>query len=309
MAVSQLRELIAFDTDRFELPLPPEHRFPMAKYRELRERILASDLPVQIHAPPAATNEQLARVHCSEYIERAIAGTLDPVEVRRIGFPWSSTMVERSRRSTGATIAASRTAIRDGVACNLAGGTHHAGRSRGQGYCVFNDAAVAIAELLDEGMIQAAVVIDTDVHQGNGTAEIFADDHRVRTLSIHGEKNFPARKCPSDIDVALPTGTTDAAYLAALSEAIDALLELTRPDLAVFTSGADPYVDDTLGALALSKLGLRRRDSIVFERCLKARIPVAVTMGGGYAESIDDIVDIHFQTVSAASRFRQAWDR
>lgn len=296
-----------YDSDVFVLPLPDGHRFPMQKYRRLRERVAGSSIPAELHVPPAATDEELMLVHERGYIDRVARGELSDVEIRRIGFPWSEAMVERSRRSTGATIAAARTAIDEGIAGNLAGGTHHAGRSRGQGYCVFNDAAVACATLLAEQKIRSAAVIDTDVHQGNGTAEIFADDDRVTTFSIHGEKNFPAKKHAGDIDISLAPGTSDDAYLAALEKGLVDLFFMGRPDLIVFTSGADPYVDDTLGSLALSKSGLRKRDEIVLTACHELRCPVAVTMAGGYSHDVTDIVDIHFATLAASARYRAAW--
>ncbi|MCG8652822.1 MAG: histone deacetylase, partial [Pirellulales bacterium] len=211
-----------FYTDHFELPLPPDHRFPMDKYRLLRQRVVNSLAHAEdtLHVPPAANDQQLLGCHQPRYVEAVIRGTLTEAEVRRIGFPWSAKMVERSRRSTGATIAAARAALVDGAAVNLAGGTHHAFADAGEGYCVFNDAAVAIRTLRTERGIDRACVIDLDVHQGNGTASLFSDDTSVFTLSLHGKKNFPLRKVPSDLDVALPDGTGDEGYLAALDEAL-----------------------------------------------------------------------------------------
>lgn len=297
----------AFDTDQFALPLPDGHRFPMSKYRLLRDRIVASNLPIELCTAPAASNEQLQAVHSLSYVERVTSGQLSDVEIRRIGFPWSESMVERSRRSSGATVAAAHVALNAGVACNLAGGTHHAGPDRGQGYCVFNDAAVAIHDLLVQNQIETAAVIDTDVHQGNGTAEIFADLPNVVTLSIHGDKNFPAKKHASDIDIPLPPGTSDDAYLDSLAIGLERLDAMINPDLVVFTSGADPYVDDSLGSLALSKSGLKRRDEQVFEWCLQRRKPVALTMAGGYSPDVDDIVDIHFSTICEAVGMSERW--
>ena len=291
--------LRAFFSDRFELPLPPGHRFPMEKYRLLREAIESSDLPMTLAEPPAASDEQLLRVHTPEYLRRVVAGELTPVEVRRIGFPWSPQMVERSRRSTGATLAAARAALADGHGANLAGGTHHAGPERGQGYCVFNDAAVAVRDLQAAGDVARAAVIDLDVHQGNGTAECFAGDDSVVTLSVHGEKNFPARKRAGDIDVALPPGTGDAEYLDALDAALDRLDALGPFDFAVYTSGADPYAADTLGSLALSKPGLLERDRRVLAWLRGRSVPAAVTMAGGYSPDVEDIVDVHLQTLRA----------
>jgi acetoin utilization deacetylase AcuC-like enzyme len=296
-------------TDHFDLPLPETHRFPMSKYRLLRKRIVQSDHHAfdKLLVPPAATNEQLSLCHSSQYIDAVVTGTLTSAQIRRIGFPWSKKMVERSRRSTGATIAAARAALQDSVSANLAGGTHHAFADAGEGYCVFNDAAVAIRSLQQEGLIVRACVIDLDVHQGNGTAAIFADDPSVFTLSIHGVKNFPLRKMPSDLDVSLPDGTADAEYLKALEEALDALSRHAkrhgRFDLAIYLAGADPFTDDRLGRLSLTKEGLTQRDNRVLSWASHAGIPLAITMAGGYAPTIDDIVTIHANTLALASKY------
>ena len=294
------RRMKAFHSDQFRLPLPGGHRFPMSKYTLLRERA-AAELPVELCVPEPATDEQLLRVHTADYLGRVVEGRLEPVEVRRIGFPWSPLMVERSRRSTGATLGAAWAALEDGVAANLAGGTHHAGPARGQGYCVFNDAAVAVRDLQAAGAVERAAVIDCDVHQGNGTAECLEGDASVFTLSIHGRKNFPARKHAGDLDVALPPGTSDAAYLEALDAALDELAARHDPQFVVYTSGADPFVEDTLGSLSLTKAGLRERDLRVLDWCRERGLPVAVTMAGGYSPDVGDIVDIHLGTLSAAS--------
>ena len=291
-------------TDHFELPLPETHRFPMAKYRALRRRVASADChrddPLLV--PPAATDEQLSLCHDPAYLDRVCAGTLTQQEIRRIGFPWSDKMVERSRRSTGATIAAARGALLDGAAANLAGGTHHAFADAGEGFCVFNDAAVAIRTLQTEGQITRACVIDLDVHQGNGTASIFAGDASVFTLSMHGAKNFPLRKFPSDLDVPLEDFTGDAEYLLRLENALGTLADQAPFDLAIYLAGADPFEGDRLGRMSLSKQGLRRRDETVFQWCVQRRLPVAVTMSGGYAPGIEDIVDIHASTLELAKR-------
>ncbi|MEM1070835.1 MAG: histone deacetylase [Planctomycetota bacterium] len=291
-------------TDHFELPLPEKHRFPMSKYRHLRERIVRSDdhLGDTLLVPPAATDLQLHRCHTERYVEAVKTGTLTPAEIRRIGFPWSPKMVERSRRSTGATIAACRAALEDGIAVNLAGGTHHAMSDAGEGYCVFNDAAVAIRELQSDGQIERACVIDLDVHQGNGTAEILGCDSTAFTLSIHGVKNFPLRKTAGDLDVALPDGTQDADYLSALQDALESVRRAGPFQLAVFLAGADPFEEDRLGRLSLTKRGLEKRDQTVLEWCQTQGIPVAIAMAGGYAEEVAQIVDIHASTVRMASR-------
>ncbi|MCX7893584.1 MAG: histone deacetylase [Burkholderiales bacterium] len=291
-----------FYSDHFVLPLPPGHRFPMSKYARLRERVLAGPLAAGCSVPQAATDDEIALAHDRTYLGRVVAGTLSPGELRRIGFPWSPEMVERSRRSSGATIAAARAALADGVGVNLAGGTHHAFRDRGEGYCVFNDSAIAARVLQAEGRVRRVLVIDCDVHQGNGTASIFRDDPSVFTLSIHAANNFPFAKERSDLDVALPDGTGDRDYLEALERALADALARADAGLAFYLAGADPYRDDRLGRLALTKGGLAERDRLVLEACQRASLPVAVTMAGGYARDIEDTVDIHLATVMAAAR-------
>ncbi|MEO1616382.1 MAG: histone deacetylase [Planctomycetota bacterium] len=298
-------------TDHFELPLPPAHRFPMDKYRRLRKHVAASDAHRNdvLLVPPAATDQQLLTCHCPSYLERVKAGTLSKAEIRRIGFPWSKKMVERSRRSTGATLAAARSALEDGIAANLAGGTHHAFADAGEGYCVFNDAAVAIRVLTEEKQIHRACVIDLDVHQGNGTASILREDASAFTLSMHGAKNFPMRKMPSDLDIPLEDGTDDRTYLEKLDGALRQLDETHRKhqafELAIFLAGADPFAGDRLGRMLLSKEGLLRRDECVIRWCSDRGIPVAIAMSGGYAHDIDDIVAIHASTLATASRLQE----
>jgi len=295
-------------TDHFELPLPDGHRFPMSKYRLLRKAVVESDSLRDdvLVVPAAATDDDLLRCHSTRYVEAVKTGTLTEAEVRRIGFPWSHKMVERSRRSVGATMAASVAALVDGASVNLAGGTHHAMKDAGEGYCVFNDAAVAIRSLQTAGKIDRACVIDLDVHQGNGTAEIFQDDPSVFTLSIHGEKNFPSRKTASDLDVALADGTGDDGFLSALHDALAKVSSQGAWDLAIFLAGADPYMGDRLGRLRLTMQGLLQRDQAVFQWCAEQKVPVAVAMAGGYAENVHEIVQIHAGTVELASRFSQA---
>ena len=289
-------------TDHYVLPLPPGHRFPMQKYALLRERVQAAGLAGEdgLLLPPAATDEEILRAHDPRYLARVVGGTLSPEEQKRIGFPWSPQMVERSRRSSGATLAAARAALHDGVGVNLAGGTHHAFRDRGEGYCVFNDAAIAALALQAEGRIRRAVIIDCDVHQGNGTASILAGDPTVFTFSIHGANNFPFTKEQSDLDIELPDGTGDAAYLEALEQCVCHALSAAQADLALYLSGADAFEGDRLGRLGLSKAGLSARDRLVFELCQSAGIPVAVAMAGGYGRRIEDTVDVHFETVRLA---------
>jgi acetoin utilization deacetylase AcuC-like enzyme len=290
-------------TDQFLFPLPPGHQFPFQKYALLRQRVEEEDLawPDSLIVPHAATDEELAHVHDREYLRRAQHGELTPAEVRRLGFPWSPELVERSRRTTGGTIEACRAALDEGVAVNLAGGTHHAFRDAGEGYCLFNDAAVAIRILQAEGAIRRAVILDCDVHQGNGTAVLFQDDPSVFTFSIHMAEHFPHKKEQSDLDVPLPDGTSDAGYLEALDRGLDQALAGPPADLAFYQAGADPYHKDRLGRLALTKVGLAERDRRVLRRCRQLGVSVAIAMGGGYGRRIEDTVDIHLQTVRCAA--------
>lgn len=300
----------AFYCDHFVLPLPQGHRFPMDKYARLRARVVEDGiLPAEaLHEPHAAAWGDLVRVHTPDYVARVREGLLTRDEQRRIGFPWSTQMVERSRRSVGGTIDAARAALQDGVAANLAGGTHHAFRDRGEGYCVFNDVAVAAVTLLETGRVRHVAVVDLDVHQGNGTAAIFDGDARVFTCSVHGAANYPFRKERSDLDVALPDGTGDDAYVGHLAAALDAVLA-TGPDLVFYLAGADPYEGDRLGRMRLTEAGLRRRDAIVFGRCLAERVPVAVSMAGGYAPDVEAIARIHAGTIAEAAQCARLWGR
>lgn len=293
-----------FYTDHFELPLPDDHKFPMSKYRLLRQRVMnaAWASACTLAVPHAASNEELQLVHSPEYVSRVATGRLSEKELRRIGFPWSPQLVERSRRSTGATIEATFAALEDGVGVNLAGGTHHAFRDRGEGFCVFNDVAVAARVLQRQVGRQRILIVDCDVHQGNGTADIFRDDKSVTTFSIHGKRNYPLQKMNSDLDIALDNHSVDADYLPPLERALNQLLK-SRPEFVFYVAGADPFEGDRLGRLALSKQGLRRRDEIVFQRCRELQIPVAVAMAGGYAPRVEDIVDIHANTIRVALSF------
>jgi acetoin utilization deacetylase AcuC-like enzyme len=292
-----------FYTDHFVLPLPPSHRFPMQKYAMLRERVeqaqLAGAEPLSV--PPAATDEELLQAHSLTYLERIKKGELSADEQRRIGFPWSPQMVERSRRSSGATLAASRAALAEGIAVNLAGGTHHAFRDRGEGYCVFNDAAVAARVLQAEGRVERVAIVDCDVHQGNGTASILADDPTAYTFSVHAANNYPFDKERSDLDIELADGTRDEAYLAAVERGVCTALSAAQPQLVIFLAGADPYEGDRLGRLKVSKHGLAQRDRLVLELCRDAGVAVAIAMAGGYARRIEDGVEIHFTTVRTAA--------
>jgi len=297
-----------FYSDHFVLPLPPGHRFPMPKYRLLRDRVAAECASMRLAEAPAATDGELALAHTPTWVDAIAEGLLSDAERREIGFPWSPAMAERARRSVGATIAAARNALADGVAAQLAGGTHHAYAHKGGGYCVFNDVAVAARLMQAEwhrshrSLLRVAVV-DLDVHQGNGTAAIFRDDPTVFTLSLHGAKNFPFRKEASDLDVELPDGCTDAPYLEALDRALDTLWSRhagALPGLVFYLAGADPHEGDRLGRLKLSAAGLAERDRRVFAACRARGVPVAVTMAGGYGRVIDDTVAIQLRTLREA---------
>jgi acetoin utilization deacetylase AcuC-like enzyme len=295
--------MLAFYSDTFVLPLPPGHRFPMRKYALLREKLIAECiLPADhLRLPEPATDAQILRVHTADYWRRLQAGALTPQEQRRIGFPWSPQMVERTRRVSGGTIAACRAALDEGIAFNLAGGTHHAHSGFGAGYCVSNDSAVAVRAMQAEKRVRRVVIIDCDVHQGDGTARIFAGDSSVFTFSIHGEKNFPFYKARSSLDIELRDQTTDDEYLALVEEGVSRAIAHAGADLAIYLAGADPYVGDRLGRMAVSMSGLAQRDRLVLESCRAAGLPVVVTMAGGYAPDVEDIAAIHAQTVRIAA--------
>ncbi len=293
----------AYYSDRFVLPLPDGHRFPMRKYQMLRDQV-ATQLPeVRLEEAPHTTDGVLALAHHPQYIHRVATGALTAAEQRAIGFPWSSEMVERSRRSAGATIAACRAAFEDGVAVNLAGGTHHAHADRGEGFCVFNDAAIAARLMQAERRASRVVIVDLDVHQGNGTAAILANDESVFTLSLHGENNYPFAKAVSDLDIALPDGTGDDDYLAQLDSALAQMFSRFDPQLIIYLAGADPHEGDRLGRLKLSAAGLAARDHRVLDAAGKRGIPVAIAMAGGYGRDIEQTVAIHGQTVGIAAQF------
>lgn len=276
----------------------------MAKYEQLHARILAAApaLGIELVEPPAASDEDLLRVHAPGYVRAMSDGSADEAMMRRIGFPWSAAMVERSRRSSGGTMMALRTALAgEGIAVNLAGGTHHAGHARGGGYCVFNDAVVAARHVQAHGLARRVLVVDLDVHHGNGTAELCAGDPHIYTFSMHAGRNYPAVKPDSDLDVALPDGTGDDAYLDALARHLPVAIERARADAVVYLAGADPFAGDRLGYLALSKPGLAERDRQVLAACRREGLPLAVCMAGGYAPDVQDIVDIHEATVRLAA--------
>ena len=295
------RSVRIFYCDHFVLPLPEGHRFPMEKYLLLRRRVEDAALG-RLQVPERAGDEILGLVHDTPYLERVRDGVLSDDEVRRIGFPWSPELVERSRRSVGGTVAAAHAALTDGVAVNLAGGTHHAFADRGEGFCVFNDVAVASREVQRDSTAERIAILDLDVHQGNGTAAIFNEDPSVFTLSVHGVNNFPFRKESSDLDLELPDGAGDDAFLAAVECGVTEALSRSEPDLAFYVAGADPFEGDRLGRLAVSKEGLSRRDELVYHACAGSGVPLAVVMSGGYSRLVSDTVDIHFNTVLGASR-------
>lgn len=292
--------LKAFYSDHFVLPLPPGHRFPMVKYRMIREGAQRQLPALEFHEALPASDGELALAHHPDYIARASAGQLNAAEQREIGFPWSAAMIERSRRSSGATIAACRAAFEEGVAVNLAGGTHHAHASHGAGFCVFNDAAVAARLMQAERRAARVAVVDLDVHQGNGTAAILEGDDSVFTLSLHGASNYPFTKASSDLDVALPDGVQDPEYLAALARALDHVQQVFAPQLIIYLAGADPHEGDRLGKMKLTMAGLAARDSLVFAYARQHKIPVAVTMAGGYGTDIEQTVAVHLQTIRLA---------
>jgi len=292
-----------FYSDTFVLPLPEGHRFPMAKYSGLRERLIRDGIVslADLHEAPQASWDDLRLVHTADYLSAIELGTLPREAQRRIGFPWSPQMVERARRSVGATLAATRAAIEAGAAANLAGGTHHAFADRGEGYCVFNDVAVASRVLQRDAGVQRIAIIDCDVHQGNGTAAIFASDRDVFAFSIHGARNYPFRKEKSRLDIELEDGTGDEPYLAQLAHSLELIFHGHNPEVVFYLAGADPFEGDRLGRLKLTIEGLRRRDELVIDRCSRAGRPIVITMSGGYATNVDDIVTIHANTIRVAA--------
>ena len=301
--------LKTYYSDSFILPLPPDHRFPIDKYSRLRRSILEKEvIPTQdLRIPEPASFEHIGHVHQSDYIDRVVNGALSQKEIRRIGFPWSPELVERSRRSVGGTIAACRTAFQDGVAVNLAGGTHHAHADFGSGYCVLNDCAIAARTMQCEGRTSQVLILDCDVHQGDGTAAIFSSDPSVFTFSIHGARNFPFRKEHSDLDLALEDDTSDETYLNALENGLKQTFSNFEADLVIYLAGADPYFEDRLGRLALTKSGLGKRDQLVYNYTREAGLPLAIVLAGGYARDINHTVDIHINTIRLASKYAESY--
>jgi acetoin utilization deacetylase AcuC-like enzyme len=287
--------------DRWRFPLPAHHKFPLDKYALLRERVVADGIGEVLDAD-AAPWAWLEAVHDGGLLERIRSGSLTLREARGLGLPWSPELVERGRRSVGGSVAAARFACERGLGMNLGGGTHHAGRDFARGYCLFNDVAVALHVLRSEGLAERALVVDCDVHQGDGTADLLAGDPAAFTLSLHGARNYPFQRIPSDLDVDLASGTGDDAYLRALAGALDVAVPAARADLAFYLAGADPWEGDRLGRLSLTKAGLAARDELVLDRLSAAGARVCVVLAGGYAEDVRDTVDINAATAAAVAR-------
>ena len=307
----------AFYADHFVLPLPQGHRFPMQKYAMLRERLMAQMPAIELHEALPVTADELCLVHTPDYIDAVFNGRLSAAAQREIGFPWSPGMAERACRSVGGTVQAARAALNGGwIAANLAGGTHHSHPERGSGFCVFNDVAVATRQIQRapaagqttsaQHALQVAV-IDLDVHQGDGTARIFENDDSVFTLSLHGAKNFPVRKQTSDCDMELPDGCQDDAYLWALEEGLTQLEQRFEPDLVFYLAGADPHEGDRLGRLAVSDAGMQARDRRVFDWAFKRRMPLVMTMAGGYGKDIESTLRVQLATYRIALHYWQRW--
>ncbi len=314
--------LHAWSSARYVIPLPEGHRFPIEKYALVRDRVIADAIvaPERLHEPARASMDDLRLVHSDRYLSSIVEGSLQDEEQRRIGFPWSEALVERSFRAVGGTCEAAERALRDGTAVNLAGGTHHAFPDHGEGFCVFNDVAVAIRSLQRRGLIARAAVIDLDVHQGNGTHAIFAEDESVFTFSMHGARNYPfllpdalaqrgdqphpyGLRVAGDLDIDLPDGTEDADYLRLLADALPRVLSAATPDLVIYLAGADPHEGDRLGRMRMTFAGLERRDLMVLEACREVGIPVAVTIAGGYGRDINETVLVHTNTVRVVSGY------
>lgn len=283
------------------LPLPAGHRFPAGKYALLKASVEREEIVPSgwLATSPVAEAADLLRAHTAGYVTAMLDGTVHKDIIRRIGLPWSETLVRRSRRTVGGAIAAARSALSTGLSGQLAGGTHHAHRDFGSGFCVFNDLAVAALTLLEQGEANRIVVLDLDVHQGDGNAAILKSCADVMVVSLHGAKNFPFRKVPSHLDVDLPDGTEDAGYHRALLDVLPAVADF-RPDLLLYLSGADPLKQDRLGRLSLSFDGLAERDRIVFEFCRRRGLPVSIAIGGGYADPISDSVTVYANTFRTA---------
>lgn len=291
----------------YAVPLSPGHPFPMSKYPLLKARLLSEGLigETDLMEPDAIGLADLRLVHSEEYLNKLAAGALSPAEMRRLGLPWSDALWQRSLRACGGTLLASRNALEFGLAANLAGGTHHAFADHGEGFCVLNDVAVAIEVLRREGSIARAVVIDLDVHQGNGTAAIFENREEVFTFSMHGERNYPLKKTRSALDVPLEDGMRDAEYLSALEQSLPQVLEDSRPDLAFYVAGVDVAAGDRYGRLALTEEGIAARERYVLQLVRRAGIPLVITLGGGYAVSRERTAELHVHVFRAAHDLEQ----
>jgi acetoin utilization deacetylase AcuC-like enzyme len=291
--------VILWTHDRWRFPLPEQHKFPIDKYALLRERVEGDG--VEIREADAVPWEWLEAVHDPGLLDRIRTGTMSVREQRALGLPWSPELVERGRRSVGGTVEATRLALESGIGMNLGGGTHHAGRAFARGFCLFNDVAVAVERLRAENGVRRTLVVDCDVHQGDGTADLLGPDPDCFTLSLHGARNYPFQRIPSDLDVDLPSGTGDGPYLEALEQALSDAVPRARAELVFYLAGADAWEGDRLGRLALTKDGLRRRDELVLDRLLTAGAAVCVVLAGGYAEDVRDTVDINAATVAAVT--------
>jgi len=289
-----------FYSPRYYADIGQGHIFPIRKFELVRDRLLAEGTlrPEEIVEPAPATVDQALLVHTEDYISRLCSGALTTKELRRLGLPWSESLVNRSFYATGGTIAAAHAALIEGYGSNLAGGTHHSFAERGEGFCVLNDVAIAIRLLRKEGLIRRAAIVDCDVHQGNGTATIFAGEGETFTFSIHGANNYPLFKARSTLDVELPDGTADDAYLACLSRHLPTVFAFA-PEIVFYLAGADPYAGDKLGRLALTIEGLRERDLCVLRECYQREVPLVTVMSGGYGKDINDTVEIHCNTIRA----------
>ena len=285
-------------------PLPPGHRFPMEKYALLPEQLLREGIIEEsmLFAPQALTRHEVERIHSTTYVEKLLNGTLSKQEIRKTGFPWSAQLVEREMLICGGTVMNTQYAIAEGVSMNIAGGTHHAFRDRGEGFCLFNDIALGADALLQAHPNWQILVVDLDVHQGNGTAAIFQTESRVFTFSMHGKSNYPLHKEHSDLDVPLEDGCNDQTYLYLLEKHLDLLFQRLQPNFVFYQSGVDVLATDKLGRLSLSREGCKKRDALVFQHCKKAEVPVAVSMGGGYSEKLTDILEAHVNTFREAAR-------
>ena len=290
---------------RYTISLPPGHRFPIEKYALLRDAVMASGLVSadSLHEPARASLDDVRLVHTERYVRAIVDGTVSEHEQRRIGLPWSESLVERSFRAVGGTSEAAAAALDRGITMNLAGGTHHAFPDHGEGFCVFNDVAVAIRSLQRAGRVTRAAIVDLDVHQGNGTHAIFAGDASVFTFSMHGGKNYPFHKVAGSLDVELPDGAGDDLYLDTLARTLPGVIAQSAPDLVIYLAGADPHEGDRLGRLRLTFDGLARRDAMVLDACRAVGIPVAITIAGGYGRNIEDSVRVHVNTVRIAAGY------